>query len=298
MLSCAAGARTNSVGDTVTTTGSKKMISMADKLDMNRAYATYLELLNGSRPVKRMTLDLNNPLDPEMQTRYALLNVLTTGAELTVEDIKEALERMGCLKTRSSIASSLRRLKNSQAVVGRHTPRRRHGGLCKTWKLTQSGAQLPKNPPVSTPKNTTTKSSKQSSARIANMCIDATKPTMNKAIEDVIASFVKDGKAFSAYDITGELRRQAASGQSNIDPKETAPRTVAGVSTLDISHDYVRDAVHELYHLKQIPGYGRSHTGMFWQYHPLAAPSTLPSTPADSTDTDPNGSSYDGTPTL
>lgn len=281
-----------------------------DGFDHNRAYGFYLDLINKGRRSVQMNKTPDNPkqLDPKMQTRYALLNVLTTGTFITVEDLQKLLDSMGTKKSRSGIGSSLRRLYHTGAVTSQKVSKKR-GGYRKAWKLTASGAQLPTAPPPKKGRTRRSKgnvgtqqSSKGSSARTTNMCIDPNKPTLNKAIEDVVGELIIAKKPFSAHDVKKELRDRVAKTTVVVDHAETGVVHVGGTPVARIDHDYVRDAVHELFHTGKMDGYDRVHTGSFWQYEPAQANTVLPdpaaSTPSSSTPPAADGSSYDGSPTL
>lgn len=236
-------------------------------------------------------------LDAALQTRYALLHVLTAGTELTVDEIRILLQQMSYTRSRATVSSALRRLCNNGAVVWHKRTRKRHGGICKAWQLTPIGAQMPKNPPAPAPRKTKPrKGSKGSPAKTTNMCIDPTKFTLNSAIEETVADFVTATKRFSAHQVTDALRQQVSLGTSQIDPNEVGSVFLSGKSVAKIDHGYVRDVVHELFHLGKMAGYSRSHTGSFWQYEPAQAAVALPDaqTSADQSPAPP----YDGNPTL
>lgn len=281
-----------------------------DGFNYNRAYDHYMDLVNQGRRSTKMMRTPDNPktLDSKMQIRYALLHVLTTGTFINVRDLQGLLLAMGVDRSRSSIGAGLRRLHKTSAVAWQKAPKK-HGGFCKAWRLTAQGAQLPTTPPPkkgrtrrSKGNGGTQQSSKGSSARTTNMCIDPSKPTLNKAIEDVVGELVIAKKTFSAYDVTKELRDKVAKTTVVVDHAESGVVHVGGVPVARVDHDYVRDAVHELFHTGKMDGYDRAHTGSHWQYEEAKANTVLPDPSASpaGTGTPPaaDGSSYDGSPTL
>ena len=136
------------------------------------------------------------------------------------------------------------------------------------------------------------------------MCIDPSKPTLNASIEVTVNKLIADKKTFSAHDVTKALREEVNAGlNATLDQGETGSVHVNGVDVPKISHDYVRDAVHELFHTGKMTGYDRNHSGSHWEYAPavVAPPVPVLGTPVDpSTSTPPasSGGSYDGSPTL
>ncbi len=139
------------------------------------------------------------------------------------------------------------------------------------------------------------------------MCIDLTKPTFNTAIETVVQELLMAGQAFTAHDITEELRKRAAAGTVFIDRDETGEIFINGNPQPRIAHDEVREVVHDLFHQGKMTGFDRSNNGSYWLYERAAAtvqpdddddtaqlvddaPAQLPPAPPPQ--------AYDGTPTL
>jgi hypothetical protein len=276
---------------------SQKIPDGAQPIDMDRAQQHFADLLNQSRPGRGLIINTNNPktLDAGMRTKHAILHVLSTNIWLTTFEIGGLLEKLSYRRSQSSIRRGLARLLMF-GLADRDYGKHRYGR--KKWKLTQAGLQYPNLPQArqATTIGTPT-SSVMSSGKATTMCIDASKITLNSAIESIVKDLLLTKKAFSAHDVTKILRERIST--LNIDPSETGASHVGGQDVAKIEHGYIRDAVHELYHQQKMGGYTRAHNGTFWLYE-LAQPVVIPSPIASPSDPDPTPSSgnYDGSPVL
>ena len=257
----------------------------------------------------------------KMDTKRGLTNVLTTTDWLKTKEIDAKLQKIGLVKSRSTIRHMLANMVHVGMADSRKTNDRYNR---KEWTLTQKGIAFSMTPcPVKAPKTPRTKKavgtnqgSKGSPARTTTMCIDASKPTLNVAIEALVVMKAASTQPFSAHDITKSLREKVlleaagSLGGIYIDKDETGVVHVRDrAQTFEvpkIDHDYVRDVVHELFHQGKMPSYARHHTGKHWEYE-FTTPAVLVVVPNSDPATDPatdpapvaaDGSTYDGTPTL
>lgn len=154
-----------------------------------------------------------------------------------------------------------------------------------------------------------------------SMCLStsvAAKPSLIVEVAHLVqAEFVSAQKKFTAYDVTKRLRELlTSSATTTINPAETGTVFVQGKPVPKITHDDVREIIHELFATGGWAGYGRVHTGQYFEYDTLAnigaqaqtiaVPAVVvPTAPAVTTDptatvTVPavSGSSYDGSSTI
>lgn len=132
------------------------------------------------------------------------------------------------------------------------------------------------------------------------MCRPDNMPTLCKAIEDKVASFIADKKAFSAFDVTKALREDVDSRAAAIDDTETGTVYVSGNSVAKVDHEIVKEAVHDIFSSGEMGDeYGRSHNGNYWEY------AEMPDDPPDDDDSDDDnapsatdGDDYDGSSSL
>jgi hypothetical protein len=304
----------------------KKIVSF-DELDQvldtarpgGKAYQIYLDMLNVGRRTRTMTATATTKtIDPSTPTRYAVVQVLTTGAKLTPGEIIPLLRDFGYTTDTVRLRCSLNRLARKNLVEKTRRYERKHGA--SGWNLTADGATFAiaasghhaTNGKGSTHlakgSGGTTNSSKGSSGRTNSMCsVDPNKPIFNGAVRLTIAEFIQKQQGFSAYDITKALREKMLSTDPTqntiVDPKETGTVYVQGKAVPKIEHEAVREVVLECFTANELTGYDRIHNGRYFEYKPAAA---APSTPDPSTPPDPatpatpatSGSSYDGSPTL
>jgi hypothetical protein len=266
------------------------------------AYQSYLDLVNVGRKTKIMTTTVPNSktIDQKTPTRMAVIQVLTTSAWITGSEAVKLLEKFGYKSSTSKLRGSLTRMFRKSYVEGQRRLGDKHGR--REWKLTAVGLQLSVNgtPPAKIKIPT---GSKGSQGKQATMCIDPSKTTLNAAIASVVSDLIITGKTFSAHEVTKDLRERVANGNIVIDTKETGVVHIQSGEVAKVEHDYIRDAVHELFHQGKMTGYVRNHNGNYWTYAPAPAASPDPdptSTPSDpSTSTPPAASgSYDGSSTL
>lgn len=283
-------------------------------VDLDKAQALSAVMLNQTRTVKAISLPQSAILavPAAVRTKFALLMVLSTKLWLGTKDIEELLERLLYKRGRSSIRRGLSRL----VKFGFADVRKNHDSQhSKSWQLTQRGYQYANSAQAqqaATPKigktrrlkgaGGTQKSSKGSSGRQSTMCIDPSKPTFNKAVENTVCEFTSQQHAFSAYDITQAVRKKANDGTSGIDIAETGTVHVNGKDVPKVDHELVKGIVTELFNTGAMVGYDRTHNGTFFQYGPIAQ--SAPPAPATPSTSDPStppagaGGNYDGSPTL
>jgi len=279
-----------------------------------KTYQTYLDLVNAGRRTTNMTTVPNSKtIDQKTPTRMAVIQVLTTSAWITGAEAVKLLEPFGYRSETWRLRSSLSRMLRKGYVEGRKRVGDRYGR--REWKLTPVGLQLSVNgtPPAKIKiagAGTCTGRMSSSAPNMSNypktasggrMCIDPSKTTLNAAISSVVADLITTGKTFSAHDVTKELRERVAKASVPIDIAETGTVHIHGVDVAKVEHDYVRDAVHELFHQGLMQGYVRNHNGNYWTYAPApaASPDPDPATSDPSPSTPPTSSSpYDGSSTL
>jgi hypothetical protein len=264
----------------------------ANTIPGGKAYQSYLDLVNVGRRTKAMTTTQNPKIiDQRTPTQLAVIQVLTTSAWITGAEAVKLLEKLGYHSSSSKLYRGLSRLFRKRCVEGQKRIGDRYGR--REWKLTASGLQLSIN--GTTPAQTkiiVPTGSKGSQGRKTTMCIDPNKTTLNTAIESVVGELVFGKKTFSAHDVTRVLRDRVSAGTITIDKAETDVVHIHGVEVAKVDHDYVRDAVHELFHQGKMTGYDRQHGGSYWSYAPAPDPASAPSTPPVAS------SDYDGSPTL
>jgi len=245
-----------------------------------------------------MTIATNNPktIDQKTPTWGAVIQVLTTSAWVTGIEAVDLLKRFSYLSTTSKLYSGLSRMCHKGYVENQK--RKGDGYGRKEWRLTAVGLQLSVNgtPPAKVkivPTNLMIQGKK------TPMCIDPSKITLNAAISSIVTEFITASKTFSAYDVTKELRDRVIKGSVDLDKTETSVITFYDTTIAKVDHDYVRDAVHELFHQSKMQGYDRSHNGSYWSYAPtpVVASDPDPTTPNPS-GTPPASSDYDGSPAL
>jgi Fe2+ or Zn2+ uptake regulation protein len=282
------------------------------------AYQIYLDMLNVGRRTTTMTATTTTKtIDPSTPTRYAVVQVLTTGARLTSGEIIPLLRDFGYGTTTTKLRGSLNRLARKNLVEKIKRYERKHGA--SGWSLTADGATFAiaagghhvtngrGNTHLAKGSGGTRKSSKGSSGRTSSMCnVDPSKPILNGAVRLTIAEFIQQKKAFSAYDITKALREKMLSTDpvqnTIVDPKETGTVYVQGKAVPKIEHEAVREVVLECFTANELTGYDRIHNGRYFEYKPALVPFTAsvpdPNTPPDPATPATSGGSYDGTPTL
>jgi DNA-binding MarR family transcriptional regulator len=174
---------------------------------------------------------------------------------------------------------------------------------------------IPPLPPPKPKKQKTARASAravtQTSARNRSMCLP-NKPTLVKAVTDLVNEKVAAQATFSAYDITKVLRERvlelaekvAANGAiildsiSDIDPKETSTVYVKGKSVPKIEHDDVKEVISHLFNTGALSGYDRNFNGTYMEYVKQAAvadPAPDPTSPPLPT---PGSGTYDGSSTI
>lgn len=92
-------------------------------------------------------------------------------------------------------------------------------------------------------------------------------PTLTLAVEAITNEFVSAKRAFSAYNVTTELRERVSKKLVTIDPDETGLLFVDGPNRID--HDVVKEIVHTLFIDHKLDGYTRQSNGSYWEYAPL-----------------------------
>ena len=107
--------------------------------------------------------------------------------------------------------------------------------------------------------------------RSSSMCLP-NKPTLVKAVTEVVNEKISKHSAFSAHDITKILRGKVAdpNNKVDIDIAETGNVFVKGVAVIRIAHEDVREVVNHLYNTSAMPGYTREFNGTYLEFKPLA----------------------------
>lgn len=276
------------------------------------AYQIYLDLVNVGRRHSGMQASVNNTkqIHQSTQTRFAVVQVLSSSTILTVGDIIPLLVGFGYHTSTSRLRGSLNRLARCGLVEKTKRYERKHGA--SGWNLTADGATFAisacghhakgkSSTHLAKGSGGTQKSSKGSSGRTSSMCnVDPSKPTLTSAVKFIIAGMLSAGEHFSAYDVTKKARVEVAN--LKIDPTEVGTVHVGGVDVPKIEHDAVKEIVVETFQAGEMTGYDRIHNGRYFEYKPALVPFTAsvpdPSTPPDPAPAAPTGGSYDGSPTL
>lgn len=271
------------------------------------AYQMYLDMVNVGRKVPTMNaVSPQKTIDQSTPTRYAVVQVLTTGTILCAGQIIPLLAGFNYFTNTKKLRSSLNRLNLRGLVEKTKRWERKHGAsgwrltaLGSTYALAACGHHATNGKGIThlaKGSGGTTKRSKGSAGRTSSMCIDPNKPTFTKAVTEVVAELVAKQASFSAYDVTKALREKVNTGTFTIDPQETGTVFVGGKGVPKIEHEAVKGVVTECFHANEMPGYDRDHNGSYFEYKPVAAAPdpAAPPTPPPIT----GGGSYDGTPTL
>ena len=272
-----------------------------DQLDPAKAWQSFYDLVNVGRRSGAMFRDPDSPVifDPRIKTKNALVQVLTTGKGIMTKEVDRLLRQHGLVRHRSTIRTGLRRLVAFGFATASKANKDRYNR--KEWRLTQRGATyalqsgigntvLPK-PTPSTPTNTT---------RSKTMCIDPNRPTFNAAVETAVGGLISAKKVFSAYDVTKLVREMTGQDPTLIKDAGQAECYVGGQQVANITHEDVKNVVHDLFHQGKMAGYDRTHDGKFWVYVEAVVPADQTPIPDPGTSTPPaaDGSSYDGNPAL
>jgi hypothetical protein len=191
-----------------------------------------------------------------------------------------------------TIGRALRKM-YSEGVVDRKPANYAQPTGRKLWTI-MPGAVLPIRASAKK-KKALQPSSKGSSGRIPTMCLPANKPTLIAAIQGVVMANVDSQVKFTAHDITNQVRELVNQDHLKVDPAETDTVYVGGRNVPKIDHGDVKEIVHGLFNEGKMNGYDRSHTGQFWEYHPVAATQAVPPSPVTPSN---DGSDYDGSSTI
>jgi hypothetical protein len=196
-------------------------------------------------------------------------------------------------KRDETVARALRKLfaegeVDRQVVPG--TPR------FKQWMFTGSSTA---SPAPSAPTTTLAPQAKGSRKRSKGSAGRQTMSnTFQTAVESVITEFVAAQKAFSAYDVTKELRTATNAGTIAVDKAETGVVHVNGAEVPKIEHEKVKALVHDLFDAGKMPSYDRANNGQFWTYTPSSQTSVADPGNGSGTPAPVNGGNYDGSSTL
>lgn len=205
---------------------------------------------------------------------------------------------------RSTVARALRKLREQNVAISRPAA---HSGRFSEW-ATASASVTTSPQPSSLYQHYASQVSQNNQPNAGSG--SSAMPTLQAAIEGLVAEFVGNQKTFSAHDITTELRARSNNGSVVIDKAETGI-VHAGAASAEvprIEHDKVKEIVTALYQNGMMGSYDRTNNGSFWQYAPGTSTSGSGSgsgsggtSNGSSTDGDGNGTSgttYDGTSSL
>lgn len=212
-----------------------------------------------------------------------------------------------------SVGGALRKMFAKNKTVRKTEP-----GYRRLWALKSvfdSGIRLtmPTRPARKTKKKATSTSAKAASGtsgtRTANMCLP-NKPTLVKAVTDLVNEKVTTKATFSAHDITKELREkvlaEAKEAAQNLPPNQAAAKAslqdgtvwVQGLAVTKISHDDVKEVVKHLFASNQMIDYLSSFNGTYLEYGPNVTSSVDPDPAPLVPDPTSGGGAYDGSSTI
>jgi hypothetical protein len=118
------------------------------------------------------------------------------------------------------------------------------------------------------------------------------KMQIKMAVDVIVTEWVKANKAFSAHDVTVELRHRVNSGALQVDPGLAGTAKVGGKDVTNIEHAIVKEIVEQMWSDKDFLA-DRKHNGTYFTYDPnISPPSASPAPAAD------DGTNYDGNSTL
>jgi len=216
-----------------------------------------------------------------------------------------------------SVGGALRKLFAKGKVMKMTHPTDPHKR--RLWARNTTGSSnwpIPTLPPRAAPVSKITKATSASAkaaigtsgTRTAAMCLP-NKPTLVKAVTDLVNEKVTAKATFSAHDITKELREkvlaEAKEAAQNLPPTQAASKAslqdgtvwVQGLAVTKISHDDVKEVVRHLFASDQMTDYLSSFNGTYLEYGPNVASSVDPDPTPPVPDPVP-GSTYDGSSTI
>ena len=257
-----------------------------------------------SSPKKTVPMFIQTKIEEALKTKTSWVFVADLATELSID--------------KTAVGGALRKLFAKDKVIRKTIPGYRRLWALKSVYDSSAGPFLTVPPPRARAPRTKNKKATAASARPAAvisgtrnraMCLP-TKPTLVKAVTDLVKEKVTSKATFSAHDITKELREKIlvqAKGLDPttrqtyvpiVDPSEGLTVYVQGISVPKIEHEDVKEVMSHLFNTGEIDGYSRDFNGTFMEYSPAAiaappAPASSPTDP-DPTPAPTSGGTYDG----